>query len=303
MTVTDPKTTARIINASRESKQAHFITPRIMELHYFGDCASPVQTTLWGRRFREAGWDDTYEWMNGIIRKRVDPSSVLYLLRCRKCEPCRRARQSMWKTRALREVEAAARTWFVTLTASPESHVVMEYSTIERLRKAGCCWSGPCGQCPTGHEGQILCRPGQHYLRNKGERFTEITKTMGREVTLWIKRIRKATGVTGIRYMLVFEAHKSGRPHVHALFFEPHGSAGMLTKRSITDAWRLGFSHAKLLTEPKQITYVTKYLNKEFGTIRLRASRRFGEGPITPSGVAKRDFPTEKGSDPPPPKS
>ena len=78
-----------------------------------------------------------------------------------------------------------------------------------------------------------------------------------------------------MRYIAIFERHKSGVPHVHALLHET--VRGSLTERAIRKAWNKGFDEASLVTGPKAIAYVGKYLFKGATAVcRVRASQHYG---------------------------
>ena len=55
-----------------------------------------------------------------------------------------------------------------------------------------------------------------------GEQFRLIHNEIGKEFTLYFKKLRKAAKNTRLRYLLVAEAHKDGFPHYHA-FLHEHG--------------------------------------------------------------------------------
>lgn len=98
-----------------------------------------------------------------------------------------------------------------------------------------------------------------------------------RSLTLYMKRLRKQ-GLK-FRYLAVFEAHKSGKPHIHLLLHE----MCQTTYRKLKYAWtREGFGEWKIIKgdEPVKIAgYVTKYLfkDRENGLCRVRASVRYGQ--------------------------
>jgi hypothetical protein len=152
--------------------------------------------------------------------------------------------------RATAEVEGSARTWMVTLTFRPEEHSMNRLRAIKRFGAAA--WND--------------IPPDWRMARE----FLEAAK----EVTRWIKRLRKNTAKP-VRYFLVAEAHKSGLPHFHALVHEK--VAGDLGARDITGAWTAGFSRAKL-ADANSAEYVAKYLSKSM-LARVRASERYGLGP------------------------
>lgn len=148
------------------------------------------------------------------------------------------------------------RTWFVTLTLRPEAHFKM--ASQARLRLAA--------------QGDDFDRLDE--AKQFAERHTEIS----REITLWLKRIRKESGVQ-LRYFLVAEAHKSGLPHYHAMVHEPEAGREVRA-RTLSRQWTLGFSQCKLVAEGQEkrtASYVAKYLSKD-AISRVRASQGYGHG-------------------------
>lgn len=96
---------------------------------------------------------------------------------------------------------------------------------------------------------------------------------VAKEITLFLKRVRKQVGVGQLRYLLVREKHKSGLPHYHALIHESGETP--IRYKVLEDNWTLGFSKFKLLDDERTATYVTKYLGKS-NDGRVRASLRYG---------------------------
>jgi len=95
------------------------------------------------------------------------------------------------------------------------------------------------------------------------------------ECTRFLKRLRKRCG-RGLRYLLVYESHKSGNLHVHALLHDYTDSG--ISYRDIKRSWTAGFIDAKLC-DWKSAGYVTKYATKGVGEgqterPRIRASRK-----------------------------
>lgn len=172
--------------------------------------------------------------------------------RCRKCTGCLAYRRVLWTARAMDEVAAANRTWFGTLTFSPESQFIIKCRAelaVQRRRR----------------EPFSSLRPS--------EQFVELCRYSNEEVTKFLKRVRKNSGVP-LRYLLVSEAHKSGRPHHHVLLHEP---GEPVRKATLEAAWqKLGFSKFKLVDRDRgSAAYVCKYLSKDAQT-RVRASQHYG---------------------------
>lgn len=158
----------------------------------------------------------------------------------------------MWTARAKRETGRAARTWFGTLTLSPDAH----YANLCRARMK-------------------MSRQGLDYdLLPYGEQFVLLHNEAGREITLMLKRLRKATKSPFV-YLCVAEAHKSGLPHYHLLVHE-RSHALPIRKAQLDAEWRIGFCKWRLVTDLRQATYLCKYLSKSTAA-RVRASVRYGE--------------------------
>lgn len=217
------------------------------ELNWAGDCTAPVMIFLRGVsdqvlsffREREPGTPDVVAWAT---------------VRCRKCNECRYTRRRAWTRRAMAECAVATRTWFGTLTLRPEDRVRYTYKAhLEASRK----------------------RVEQWCCLNDSEQFTYLVSAIGKELTRYIKRVRKNSGAT-LRYLLVSEEHKDGFPHFHMLV---HECAGTVTKRQLDEAWRLGFSQWRLVAPgqgAKGARYVCKYLSKS-ALSRIRGSHKYGQ--------------------------
>jgi len=180
---------------------------------------------------------------------------------CRKCAGCRRAKQREWTARAIAELRVAARTWFVTFTFAPHNQAAMLY----RARVASKAWAS----------------------LSESEQFHRVHLQGAREVTLFIKRLKKARNDelrkakdrrrVKLRYMYVVEPHKSGLPHYHMLLHECwNGTPDWVevTKRQIQAQWVLGWSSCTLATKSRAY-YVCKYISKD-AQCRVRASLKYG---------------------------
>ena len=200
-----------------------------------GSCTKPVT-----RHWDHVGYRD---------RPGVGMSVTLHT-RCRRCEKCREHRQSLWLARAMAETSMSQRTWMVTLTLRPERHVFYQVEAERRCRRRSVPWNGL---------GDL-------------EREAEVHNEIGKELTRWLKRVRKNSGAI-LRLLCVAERHQSGLPHYHLLV---HEVAGTVTNRDLRDAWTEGFSLAKL-ADGKAPWYVCKYISKE-ARQRVRASLHYGLG-------------------------
>lgn len=166
----------------------------------------------------------------------------------------------LWTTRAKAEVQAAPRTWFGTLTLSPEAHMTM----VSRARA------------------RLLVQGIDFERLPLGEQFTERVHEVNIEVTKYLKRVRKACG--SFRYLLVVEHHKSGLPHLHFLIHEIE--LGAVKYAVLAEQWQLGHEKIRLLADGDNAAYLCKYLSKAT-VARVRASGGYGDG----SPIAKRVTP------------
>lgn len=180
---------------------------------------------------------------------------IVLLTPCRRCGTCLRKHAWHWSGRAATETERASRTWFGTLTCSPERHF-----WIDRA-------------CST--------RQWDFAGRSQQQQFAERAQVLGIEVTKYLKRIRKNSGCQ-IRYLSVCEIHDGkdtsadmrGRPHIHMLV---HEYAGQPVQKALLDAsWKWGFSRWRLVKGNREAAwYVTKYVSKSMD-VRVRASIGYG---------------------------
>lgn len=173
---------------------------------------------------------------------------------CRKCEECLKHKRRLWTARAIAETRNALRTWFGTLTVSPERRF---QATLLAERKA------------------LRRRCESLDALTATERTKLIAAELNPEVTRWLKRVRKQSGAA-LRYLLVVEAHADGFPHFHLVLHET--SLAQVSKRTLEGQWTYGFSSWRLVPvgEMRQVTYVCKYLTKSAQT-RVRASRQYGQ--------------------------
>lgn len=185
-------------------------------------------------------------------------------VRCRKCPECLRARSYLWRLRAQAETARANRTWFGTLTLSPTYHA--EALSLARSKEA---------------DTQI-----DFDQLDEDERFGSLCQTIGKELTRYIKRVRKESGAT-LRSLLVVEKHKSGIPHFHMLVHEPFptqtvGERTLRTQWKYTPTWSktsrpIGHTKWKL-ADARSAAYVCKYIAK-CSEARIRASLHYGSPP------------------------
>lgn len=255
----------RRLAASALGRGATIVGPGVIRWNVAGNCLTPRYVEVRGR----SALSTTKEGVTlpggqhlhprarmGHVTNWKDPPATLEILtKCRKCKPCLKVRSLEWTYRAKNELQAAARTWFGTMTLNPHEHYMA--SLRWETRKVGRKWAelSPAEQFQAEHE--VICI----------------------EITKWLKRVRKESGAR-LRYLLVAEAHKSGLPHYHILVHEisPLEQVG---ERTLRLQWKLGHSKFKLVEGRAVAGYVAKYLAKA-AEARVRASVRYGKIGLCP---------------------
>lgn len=208
-----------------------------------GGCVNPPTVKLWSK-------------VSSFMSKTPQPYSVEMEVRCRKCGWCLLQRRHMWAHRAVEEYTHSVRTWFGTLTLSPENHFrALTRARSQELRRSPVPWDDLAPQA----------------------QFCALVREHGHDLTNFVKRVRKNSGAP-MRYLIVAEAHKTGLPHFHMLV---HEADFMLPVRKavLKAAWSQGFTKWTLVNDPRAASYVCKYLAKDALT-RVRASVRYGQGPL-----------------------
>lgn len=240
-----------------EQQGTPYLTPLSRSADLSGGCASPVLRSyvssedliLWIRRRqpykRLWRFHGGASFLNDKFQDNVKKPPQVYFdasLPCRKCPVCLRRRARLWRMRALNELALSSRTWFATFTLAPQNRLVLDVRAHL--------------SCDDTSDAAYIARHA----------------AISRYFTLYFKRLRKT--VSGLRYLLVAEAHKDGYPHYHALI---HERGPMVTKRELQGQWSHGFSSVKLVdtTDARAPFYVTKYLAKQ-ALARIRASLRYG---------------------------
>lgn len=231
---------------------------RIYHVNYGMRCTGPPEVELSGL-MPGYGIASDHRTATDANHRTSDDShlKVVYRVPCRRCIACLRQRAWHWRVSAETEITRGfargARTWFGTLTLSPQSHFEMQ---LRAERSAGKLLDG-------------LPPEEQFRLRHTA---------VNRELTLSFKRLRKRMKIAeAFRYMLVVERHKSGLPHYHCLLHEV--SQDKPIRKSVLEAfWPWGFGQWRLVDSADQIRaarYVAKYLSKS-SEARVRASLQYG---------------------------
>lgn len=230
-----------------------------------GDCRSPRVVQLTGHMPRSIGdmIGAPPEWreIQPGAKQRVEPGytwvpgqrsyrALDLWVRCRTCDLCLRQRSRLWRNRAKVEIAISARTWLGTLTLNPSEQYRLGLLAMSHARS----------------------RAVEISSVTDEELFSRKCVEFGRHITLYLKRVRKVSGAK-LRYLLVFERHKTGLPHAHMLVHET--SIDQPVRHAVLkEHWRLGFSDFKL-ADQKAAGYVSKYLSKSM-LARVRASLRYG---------------------------
>lgn len=228
------------------------------------EATTALASAIYDAKINARAWQDpsTKQWwvvysgdcLQPLITSGNDSRSLFVkrLVRCRRCKPCLRARQYYWQKAAEHQAKAAVRTWFGTLTLTKE----FQDEFVMRAREAheepnAEWWSDPlCDARFSAVRAQLLIEVQRYWkrLRSKGHRF---------------------------KYLLVFERHKSGLPHMHWLL---HEQEAPILKRQLQAEWPFGFTQVKLVgrhTAPERAcAYVAKYLSKSVQS-RQVASRLY----------------------------
>lgn len=243
-----------------------------------GRCENPSRVSVDGRGYRSqrlhyyrqpgktmfepahARWA-----LNGAINDQVGTPHTVYLdVPCGHCGACLRARAALWKRRMSVECERWPRTWFCTLTAKPHQHMLWRAAAYRRLQTGGTAWGS----------------------LTPGDQFSEVCKEMGKDLTRYVKRCRKAS-TAPLRAVWVVEQHKSGNPHIHGLVHETEDSA--TRERILRLNWRRhGIAEAVLIDKTGESDALSTYVAKACGYIaksllvRVRASKHYGDASYEP---------------------
>lgn len=220
-------------------------SPRHVTWDVAGYCQNKLQREISARDYG----DHPHRRVPGVRAER-DFMWVTLMVRCGKCSNCLSYRTNIWARRASAEMMAARRTWFVTLTFTPQEQFQNLLLTRQRLAASGISFDA----LAVEHQ------------------FRERHRDLGALVTKFVKRLREANPDAPFRYLCVVEAHKSGDPHYHMLIHET--GQGSVAKRTVQAQWQHGFSTCKL-ADVGTADYVCKYLGKQMAG-RVRASCAYG---------------------------
>ena len=105
------------------------------------------------------------------------------------------------------------------------------------------------------------------------QRFDKHTDEIYSDFDLYLKRVRSQSKAT-LRYIMVFEKHQNGLPHMHVMV---HEVLGVVLKKVLKHQWGLGLTTIRLSRGKHEASYLTKYLAKG-PQGRVRHSRYYGSG-------------------------
>lgn len=179
------------------------------------------------------------------------------------CPECRRYRSWQWAERAKLEVAYARATFFGTCTVAPEHQVKAWYAVTRRAHEEG---------VPTEALTDQEC-------------FALRCEQLGKEITLFQKRVRKACRPVTLRFVWFAEPHPGdgphrGLPHFHCLVHvvdRPNEFELFKVYQTLKKQWTLGHSVFTGVTDNNaaEILYVCKYTAKQ-AFARVRASLHYG---------------------------
>lgn len=236
-------------------------------------CEQPVYRLIKARR-RDPGYSD---------ERLVQPDEQYpqrYLdmhVACRKCSACLRRKAGHWRIRMMEELRAAdmigARTWRGTLTLNPHARSLAEmllrrnHSAQERAAMSA------------ERRTAALANGFQPYVTRY------LKRVRSAHVEKWEKLGIRAEGGAAFRYISVIEPHKDGTPHWHLLVHEV-SSSNPIRHAILKEQWAHGYTAFKLVDDVGLAgAYPAKYLSK-YPSARVRASVGYGQGKISPSGIA-----------------
>lgn len=320
MTVADYHTTAAIAARALE-RGARKLPGTRVEWKASGNCSSP-QTV---ERFARVSWQTQPDVAGSFLRSvqqqfpgatlvgTTEPRGMssdvvvrdgripIWLIAevpCRKCDNCLKRRARAWSIRAQQEFRVAQRTWFGTLTVSPQA--MSAALNHARARVAA-------NEILDAATGEFLKEDYERLPEN--ERVAHLHRYFSPRITRYLKRVRKGAlpeylwpkaaiassligpykiygrffeaWATHFRFLCVAElGSENGRLHYHMLVHERVGS-DPIRRVLLSNQWRsegLGYTDFHLCNTASQASYLCKYLTKSL-LVRVRASKNYGEGP------------------------
>lgn len=273
------------------------------ELHWQMSCLTPVMQSF---AYKGKDWPAPY--------------LVTRFSRCRKCSECLDSKRRYWAARAVDEVLACPRTFMVTLTSSPTNDQILEARLARGVGFADLTSS------------EVFTRRASIFgyeVTKWLKRFKQEAHRAGRPVSKGIRYLQVAEAHDSERTATI----KKGMPHFHLLLHEqvvgavaegnplnvlgqPEGTVdGEYVSRKVYDKngaflrwgvfltdeamvrtqWSLGFSKVEWCPDSKAAYYLCKYMSKDMGMFRVKASKHYGGAAETTSVTSKSVLPTTEG--------
>lgn len=230
----------------------------------YGSCRDPI--SIYFNHLTRTHTHDAYDGLQKFALFEDEQKVLVRRVPCRKCPPCRRSMSRDWAERGIAEFNAAPRTWFGTLTISEEflegrwaqdrNEVIRSlyenYSEDEVLAYT-------MSELPPLHS--VARRRVEAY-------FVDI------EIAKFFKRLRYEKHK--LRYVCTTEfGTRTGRLHYHALIHCGQSLRQADLERN-WDGWSIGQSRFRLCKTNTAAHYVAKYVAKDGGAYRVKASQHYG---------------------------
>lgn len=267
--------TLRRIAARAVQNGATIHSPRRIEWNIAGRCEAPTTRELFARREPTPLNKDPQS----------DVMSVTLHTRCRKCAPCRAYRKERWRSRIGAEISSAPRSWFVTLTFDPTTHLEAELRVRNYTDHEGRTWFSLSDDERFALYEARLYRHLQLYLKRLRKKWSwhhgEWVHVQPKKRLQGPRRKRKLRRGNAFRYVVVSEMHSErleGFAHYHLLMHETDWIRPV--KYKWLDKMWPWIADASLVKEPERPRahwYVTKYLTKQCPS-KIRASFAYGRG-------------------------
>lgn len=180
------------------------------------------------------------------------PDGNVIYVGCGRCPVCRKRRSNDWFVRLKYELQNSESAYFVTLTYDDDH---LPWQEIEYFVDKD------------GH----YCSPSRYSFYHKSrldvsgyvhvsDFFPCLNKV---DVQLFVKRLRKRLGYTGIKYFLCSEyGPNTLRPHYHAVFYNlpcTNDARGLYDlQKLISDCWTKGFVSVAKVND-NRLRYLSKY--------------------------------------------
>lgn len=182
----------------------------------------------------------------------MDSNNNVIYVGCGRCAVCRKRRSNDWFVRLKYELQNSSSAFFVTLTYDDDH---LPWSEVEYFVDGDNHYVSPDYYAYL----RSLHRDLSYYT-HISDFFPCLSKV---DVQLFVKRLRKRLGYSGIKYFLCSEyGPNTLRPHYHAVFFNLpcDGTARGLydLQKLISDCWTNGFVSVAKVND-NRLRYISKY--------------------------------------------